>query len=236
MTKARRPGLRAGRRSGSPPSTTTARSGREQPYLRPGRLRARPGQGPGRRRTPSGRTSRRSRPCSRATSRRSWPARPRDRLELVARQPRRDDDRGVRPDRQRTGWRRPGIPGSSGRTPSWSISRCCELLAYLRANGFKTFIVSGGGVEFMRPWAERVYGIPPEQVVGSTIKVKYELRDGQPVLRPPRRDRLHRRRGGQARRHPAARSAAGRSPRSATPTATTRCSAGRPPAPAPGSA
>jgi phosphoserine phosphatase len=57
-----------------------------------------------------------------------------------------------------------------------------ELLAYLRGNGFKTYIVSGGGVEFMRPWAERVYGIPPEQVVGSTIRVKYEIRDGKPVL------------------------------------------------------
>jgi phosphoglycolate phosphatase-like HAD superfamily hydrolase len=57
-----------------------------------------------------------------------------------------------------------------------------ELLVYLRANGFKTYIVSGGGIEFMRPWVERVYGIPPEQVVGSTIKVKYELRDGRPVL------------------------------------------------------
>ena len=57
-----------------------------------------------------------------------------------------------------------------------------ELLAYLRANGFKTFIVSGGGIEFMRPWAERVYGIPPEQVVGSSIKTKFELRDGKPVL------------------------------------------------------
>ena len=57
-----------------------------------------------------------------------------------------------------------------------------ELLAYLRANGFKTFIVSGGGIEFMRPWAERVYGIPSEQVVGSSIKTKYELRDGKPVL------------------------------------------------------
>jgi phosphoserine phosphatase len=57
-----------------------------------------------------------------------------------------------------------------------------ELLAYLHANGFKTFIVSGGGIEFMRPWAERVYGIPPEQVVGSSIKTKLELRDGKPVL------------------------------------------------------
>jgi hypothetical protein len=57
-----------------------------------------------------------------------------------------------------------------------------ELLAYLRANGFKTFIVSGGGIEFMRPWTEKVYGIPPEQVIGSSIKTKYELRDGKPVL------------------------------------------------------
>ncbi|MFO1305519.1 MAG: HAD family hydrolase [Burkholderiales bacterium] len=57
-----------------------------------------------------------------------------------------------------------------------------ELLAYLRANGFKTFIVSGGGIEFMRPWTEKVYGIPPEQVVGSSIKTKYEMRGGKPVL------------------------------------------------------
>src|SRR5438094_6001119 len=57
-----------------------------------------------------------------------------------------------------------------------------ELLAYLRANGFKTFIVSGGGIEFMRPWTEKVYGIPPEQVVGSSIKTKYEMRDGKPGL------------------------------------------------------
>lgn len=57
-----------------------------------------------------------------------------------------------------------------------------ELLTYLRAKGFKTFIVSGGGVEFMRPWAERVYGVPPEQVVGSRAKVKYEHREGRPVL------------------------------------------------------
>src|SRR5882762_8845917 len=57
-----------------------------------------------------------------------------------------------------------------------------ELLSYLRANGFKTFIVSGGGVDFMRVFSERVYGIPPEQVVGSTGKVSFELRDGKPVL------------------------------------------------------
>lgn len=57
-----------------------------------------------------------------------------------------------------------------------------ELLAFLRANGYKTYIVSGGSVEFMRPWTESVYGIPPEQVVGTTLKEKYELRDGVPAI------------------------------------------------------
>ncbi|MER2265452.1 HAD family hydrolase [Methylobacterium oxalidis] len=57
-----------------------------------------------------------------------------------------------------------------------------ELLGYLRANEFKTFIVSGGGVEFMRPWTNRVYGVPPEQVVGSSIKTRFEMRDGRPEL------------------------------------------------------
>ena len=57
-----------------------------------------------------------------------------------------------------------------------------ELLKYLRSNDFKTFIVSGGGIEFMRPWTEKVYGIPPEQVVGSSIKTKFEMRDDGPVL------------------------------------------------------
>jgi hypothetical protein len=57
-----------------------------------------------------------------------------------------------------------------------------ELLAYMRANGFKTFIVSGGGVEFMRVFAEKVYGIPPEQVIGSSGTQQFEMRDGKPVL------------------------------------------------------
>ncbi len=57
-----------------------------------------------------------------------------------------------------------------------------ELLAYLRENGFKTYIVSGGGIEFMRPWTERVYGIPPEQVIGSQGKLAFEMRAGTPVL------------------------------------------------------
>jgi phosphoserine phosphatase len=57
-----------------------------------------------------------------------------------------------------------------------------ELLAYLRSNGFKTYIVSGGGIEFMRPWTERVYGVPPEQVIGSSAKTKFEIVNGQPVI------------------------------------------------------
>ena len=57
-----------------------------------------------------------------------------------------------------------------------------ELLDYLRANGFKTYITSGGGIEFMRPWTEKVYGIPPEQVIGSSIKTQFEMRDGRPVI------------------------------------------------------
>jgi phosphoserine phosphatase len=57
-----------------------------------------------------------------------------------------------------------------------------ELLTYLRTNGFKTYIVSGGGIEFVRAWSEAVYGIPPEQVVGSSIKTKYESRNGEPAL------------------------------------------------------
>ena len=57
-----------------------------------------------------------------------------------------------------------------------------ELLAYLRTNGFKNFIVSGAGIEFVRAYSERVYGIPPENVIGSSIKTRFEMRGGKPVL------------------------------------------------------
>ena len=57
-----------------------------------------------------------------------------------------------------------------------------ELIAYLQASGFKTCIISGGGIAFMRPWTEKVYGIPPEQVVGSSIKTRFEIQEGKPVL------------------------------------------------------
>ena len=57
-----------------------------------------------------------------------------------------------------------------------------ELIAYLQANGFNNFIVSGGGIDFMRPWTDKVYGIPPEKVVGSSAKTAFELREGKPIL------------------------------------------------------
>ena len=78
---------------------------------------------------------------------------------------------------------------SNARHPKWNrpYTECVyqpmlELLQYLRANSFKTYIVSGGGVEFMRPWTERVYGIPPEQVIGSSIRTTFVVRNGQPAL------------------------------------------------------
>ena len=58
-----------------------------------------------------------------------------------------------------------------------------ELLQFLRDNDFKTFIVSGGGIEFMRPWVEEVYGIPPDQVVGSSIKTEFDYNNGNPVIK-----------------------------------------------------
>jgi phosphoserine phosphatase len=73
-------------------------------------------------------------------------------------------------------------PKTGRRYSEMAYQPMLELLAYLRANGFKTFIVSGGGIEFMRAFAEQVYGIPPEQVIGSTGKQKFEMRDGKPVL------------------------------------------------------
>ncbi len=95
-----------------------------------------------------------------------------------------------------------------------------ELLEYLRASGFETYIVSGGGIEFMRPWAEQVYGIPPGQVIGSSIKtdVRAERRGAGAGARAG--DRLHRRQGGKPVGIHKFISDGGRSRRSATPTAT----------------
>ena len=101
-----------------------------------------------------------------------------------------------------------------------------ELLGHLRANGFKTFIVSGGGVEFMRAFAEKVYGIPPEQVVGSSGVTTFEMRQGTPVLvKEPKVEFVDDKTG-----KPSAStgsSAAVRSSPSATRTATSRCCNGR---------
>jgi hypothetical protein len=95
-----------------------------------------------------------------------------------------------------------------------------ELLAYLRANGFKTYIVSGGGIEFMRSFSEKVYGVPPEQVIGSSIKMKFEMREGKPVIVRLPTSRASR----SASRNS---SAAARSPPSVIPTAICRCCNGR---------
>ena len=73
-------------------------------------------------------------------------------------------------------------PTTGKRFTEMTYQPMLEVLAYLRAAGFKNYIVSGGGIEFMRPWAEAAYGIPPEQVIGSSVKTKFELRDGRPVI------------------------------------------------------
>ena len=73
-------------------------------------------------------------------------------------------------------------PATGKRFTEMTYQPMVEVLAYLRANGFKNYVVSGGGIEFMRPWAEAAYGIPPERVIGSSVKTKFELRDGQPVI------------------------------------------------------
>jgi hypothetical protein len=73
-------------------------------------------------------------------------------------------------------------PDTGRRFTEMTYAPMLELLAYLRAHGFRNYIVTGGGIEFVRQWGERVYGVTPEQVLGSSIKTKYELRDGKPVL------------------------------------------------------
>ena len=88
-----------------------------------------------------------------------------------------------------------------------------ELLTYLRANGFKTFIVSGGGIEFMRAFAEMTYGVPPEQVIGSSGKLKFEMRDGGPVLIKLLEIEVRRRQRRKTRCHPESTSAVARSRR-----------------------
>ncbi len=114
----------------------------------------------------------------------------------------RHDHRGVHQDRRSTGSATARHPRFNRPYTELVYQPMLELLAYLRANGFKTFIVSGGGIEFMRPWMEKVYGIPPEQVVGSSGVVKFEMgADGKPVLMKDAEGRVRRRRPRQAGRH-----------------------------------
>ena len=121
------------------------------------------------------------------------------------------DHRRVRRRSSATGSRPRSTRAPSGPYTELVYQPMLELLAYLRANGFKTFIVSGGGIEFMRPWTEKVYGIPPEQVVGSSVKTKFEMRDGKPGADAAAGDRLHRRQGRASRSASTASSAGGRS-------------------------
>ena len=91
----------------------------------------------------------------------------------------------------KTGLLRPNIPSTKRPYTEMVYQPMLELLAYLRANGFKTYIVSGGGIEFMRPWTEKVYGIPPEQVIGSSIKTKFETVQRQTGADAAAGDQLH---------------------------------------------
>jgi phosphoglycolate phosphatase-like HAD superfamily hydrolase len=109
-----------------------------------------------------------------------------------------------------------------------------EVMDYLRANGFRTYIVTGGGQEFVRVYSDRVYGVPPEQVVGSSIATKYEYRDGKPVLMREPKIFFIDDHAGKAIGINLCSSASGRRRRSATPAAIARCWSGRQPATAPG--
>ena len=106
--------------------------------------------------------------------------------------PCRHDDRGIRRRSSRTGSPRRAHPRFKRPYTELVYQPMLELLAYLRANGFKTFIVSGGGIEFMRPWTEKVYGVPPEQVIGSSIKTRVRDARRHADAVPPAGDQLHR--------------------------------------------
>ena len=92
----------------------------------------------------------------------------------------------------RNGLKPRDIRSTIGPTDQCVYQPMLELLTFLRDNGFKTFIVSGGGVEFMRPWTEKVYGIPPEQVVGSSGVVKFESARRQAGIDQRTENRVHR--------------------------------------------
>ena len=116
-------------------------------------------------------------------------------------------------------------------TPSWRISRCSKCCSYFRANGFKTYIVTGGGQDFVRVYAERIYGIPPEQVVGTTGGTKYAYgKHGEPVLFKEPKLAAQRQQRRQAGGDPPDDRPPARAPRSATRPAIARCWSTRAPA------
>ena len=173
----------------------------EQPMYFQARLRARPRQGDGAAASGMEAASSRSRRCSTATRRRLPPGRQRALTQIMA-----ATHAGMTTDefaKSVADWLATARHPRFNRPYNELIYQpMVELLAYLRANGFKTFIVSGGGVEFMRPWTEKVYGIPPEQVVGSSGVVKFEIGSGrQAGADEARQDRVRRRRPRQAGRH-----------------------------------
>ena len=217
-------------RTASPPSIRTARSGSSTRSTARGcsRSTAWPRWRPSIR---NGRTKSRSRRCSRATARR-WPSSPRATEWRSSAPPTPGSDhRAVREDR-------PGLAGqgqgSGFKRPSTELiyQPMLEVMEHLRANGFRTYIVTGGGQEFVRIYSERVYGVPVEQVVGSSIATKYET--GRQAGADARAqgffidDRPARRSASTCS------SASGRTPRSATPTAIARCWNGPAPATARG--
>ena len=216
----------------SPPSTMTARCGPSSPATIQAIFALDQAEGAGRAAIPTGRHSS---PSSGLLDGRSRSARRHGR-EGHARDhsghAQRPDHRGVQAGVCSIGWPRLVIRASSGPIPTSSISRCSSCWPYLRANQFKTFIVSGGGVEFMRPWTEQAYGIPPEQVVGSSGVTKYRCcGTGKPVLMKMPKVEFVDDGPGKARRHQPVHRAPVRSSPSATPTATSRCWNGRRPAP-----
>ena len=174
-----RPGFGPRRGSDRRRSTTTARSGRSSPITTRWRSRS-TGSRPSPPSTPSGRKSRHSgRPRGRHQG--GDGERPAHRLELIAATHAGMTTEEFEPDR--ADWAAAARHPRFKRPYTELVYRpMLELLDYLRSAGFRTFIVSGGGVEFMRPWAERAYGVRPEQIVGSTIRMKYELRNGRPSL------------------------------------------------------
>ena len=137
-------------------------------------------------------------------------------------------DRGrVRRDRARLVRDARSIRNSAGCSSNCTYRPQVELLGYLRENGFKTFIVSGGGIDLIRAFAEEAYGIPREQVIGSSVKTRFEHTGQTRRSDEARRAQQLRRPRGEGGRTSACISAAGRSSPSAIPTATSRCCATR---------